>query len=123
MILVVDDHPDTAKLLCRLLDRCGYQSVHCESAQNALETLRVVRPEIVILDVMMPAMDGLTLLDHIRRTQGLDDLPVVMYSASPDDRHRHRARALGAVGYLLKGSASVVELLGVVSRYTQPEPT
>lgn len=120
MILIVDDQPDAGQLLCRLLGRCGYQCTHCTSAREALEVLGTIRPEMAILDVMMPEMDGLELLKEIRDKQDLAGLPVVMYSASPDEGHQATARKLHASAYLLKGSASVIELLGFVSRYGTP---
>ena len=120
MILIVDDQPDTGKLLGRLLDRCGYQSCYCESASAALEVCAGIRPELAILDVMMPGMDGLTLLKALRDDPDLAGLPVVMYSASTDEHHQRQANELRAESYLIKGTVSIVELLGVVTRYITP---
>ena len=117
MILVVDDQPDAGRMLCRLLDRCGFQCHYSESADEALQFLTTIRPTLAILDVMMPETDGLTLLEQIRARRELAGLPVMFYSASTDATHRRRAADLNADAYLVKGSVDVVELLGVVTRY------
>ena len=101
-VLVVEDDPDLLNLLLTRIRRAGHKVV---SASNGPDALQIVdergAPELCVLDVGLPGMDGLTLLQHIRSRPGLDGLPAVFLSARvlPDDIAQ--GRALGAT-YLTK---------------------
>lgn len=117
MILIVDDQPDAARPLCRILNKCGHLTRYCASADEAMEVLESSRPDLAIVDVMMPEKDGLTLLEEIRARPELADMPVVIYSASPSDTDRRRATQFEAEAYLVKGSTAVTDLIGYADRY------
>ena len=72
-ILVVDDDPDTVKFINIMLSRLGYQVVSATSGMEALERVQVEHPDLIILDVMMPGMDGYEVSRNLRR--------------NPKDRH------------------------------------
>src|SRR5437773_230915 len=98
-ILLVDDNIDTVRPLARLLQYMGHK-VHCAtSGVEALGYLHAIRPQLVLLDVSMPEMDGLEVLKRMRADGQLSSLPVVMYSALSDDARRNKAMQLGAVDY------------------------
>jgi PleD family two-component response regulator len=102
-ILVVDDHLDGANALVRLLRHSGCEAFAVGSAQEALSLLEEQKPDALILDVMMPGMDGPTLLQIIRSNPRLRDLPVVMYSSDSNYERVDEARRLGAQDYIVKG--------------------
>src|SRR5437763_5390376 len=79
-VLVVDDHCDTADVLSRLLKRNGYEAVPVNNGLEALAYLARHKPAAIVLDVMMPGMDGGTLLRAIRENAALRDIPVVVLS-------------------------------------------
>jgi len=84
--------------------------------RQALDTLRLERPALVLSDVEMPRMDGFELLSSIRNTAQLATLPVVMITSRIADKHREHAKTLGANEYLGK-PYSEDELLAVLARY------
>ncbi|HEY8665676.1 MAG TPA: response regulator [Tepidisphaeraceae bacterium] len=101
-ILIVDDHEDNCRPLLRLLKRAGFAVKHlCDSTQ-AMEMVKRERPDLLILDIMMPKVDGLELLSEVRQEQELEGTAVMMFSALTDPRVQSRAKELGACDYLVK---------------------
>lgn len=120
MILIADDQLDTCEPLRRLLQRVGY-SVHCVShGRDALEALGAKRPQLVLLDLMMPDLSGFDVLQAMREKPELQDVPVIMYSASGSKEIRQRAAKLGANDFITKGTLEWPELLSRISGYVSP---
>jgi DNA-binding response OmpR family regulator len=78
-ILVIDDKPDIAIALRMLLERAGHEVITAENGRHGLRTFYEMRPDLVVLDVRMPELDGWETLDRLR---DLSDVPVLMYSAT-----------------------------------------
>jgi DNA-binding response OmpR family regulator len=98
-VLVVDDEPMLRNLLCRLLRMEGYEVIEAEDGQKALALVDREKPDLVLLDVMMPARDGLDVLGDLRRTS---DVPVIMVSAMAAEADRVIGLKLGADDYVTK---------------------
>ena len=106
-VLIVDDNLEGCKPLARLIAREGHD-VHCaESGPEALNMLRADGYRLVLLDIMMPEMDGIEVLQAMRADQNpaLREIPVLMYTALADGENLRRATAAGAQGYLVKGTS------------------
>lgn len=121
-ILVVDDEPRLRDVTRLNLDMEGYRVVEANTGYEALERLREEIPDLVILDVMMPEMDGFTALKHIRE---ISTVPVIMLTVRNDERDRIRGLDLGADDYITK-PFSTAELLSrvkaVLRRTFTPAP-
>jgi CheY-like chemotaxis protein len=90
-VLVVDDDADTRRIFRRMLESEGYAVVEAEHGGAALDRLREVTPSLVLLDLMMPEMDGFEFVAEFRRHDSWRAIPVVVVTArdlSPDDRER-----------------------------------
>jgi DNA-binding response OmpR family regulator len=98
-VLVVDDDPDVRALVSTLLGRAGYVVTEALDGRAALKALYGQRPDLVVLDVNMPEMDGWETLERIR---GLSDVPVVMLSARGEELEKVRALRAGADDYVTK---------------------
>ncbi len=81
MILAVDDEPDALDVLRTCLAGEGYEVIAASSGIEALMLLDQARPDLAIVDVMMPGMTGLELCDELRRHDGFGELPIILYSA------------------------------------------
>ena len=103
-ILIVDDHADTCEILRRLFMRSGWEAVCVTDSLAAQGAVRATACDAVLLDVMMPDLDGFGVLSAIRSDPQTADTPVVMYSALRDDETLWRARAAGANDYVPKGT-------------------
>jgi CheY-like chemotaxis protein len=101
-ILVADDDPISQRMLGVILGRLGHTVVSAANGQEALERLTSDAPDMLILDLAMPVMDGLTTLRRIRADRRFDRLPVVMLTASGLEHDERAARAAGATEFLTK---------------------
>lgn len=116
-ILVVDDNPVIQLMLSLMLKR-NDQTVHtAASGREALDCLERTGVDLMILDVNMPDMDGLTLLKQLRDDERYRELPVIMLTASGREQVRLVATQKGANAFLTKPTSSR-ELLDMVSRFT-----
>lgn len=102
MILIVDDEPMARNLLRLMLVRDGFDVIEATDGRDALAKLERNLPSLVILDVMMPIMDGLTLCRTMRARPEMADIPVIMLSARTDAKSRREGLAAGATRYLNK---------------------
>jgi CheY-like chemotaxis protein len=118
MILIVDDSPVVQRLLSMTLQRVGYEVTVVSSGFEALDVLRNTPIDLAILDLAMPEMDGLTLLQKIRSGTNHPRLPVIMLTASGQDEDRRMARQCGANNFLTKPASSHI-LIETVERLLQ----
>jgi CheY-like chemotaxis protein len=101
-VLLVDDDP-SLRLLCRFnLEASGMTVTEAEDGEAALRSLADELPDVVLLDVMMPRLDGWAVAERLRRDERTRAVPVVFITARAEDDARARGLALGAVGYLVK---------------------
>jgi DNA-binding response OmpR family regulator len=98
-ILVVDDDPDIRGLVHELLDRRGFTVTEARDGHEALRAFYAERPDLVVLDVAMPVLDGWKTLERIRE---LSDVPVVMLTAKADELEKTRGLRAGADDYVTK---------------------
>jgi two-component system, chemotaxis family, chemotaxis protein CheY len=105
-ILVVDDSPVMQRLLKLMLQRSDHRVVTVDNGLEAVSLLAKAAVDLVITDVNMPEMDGLTLLQHLRADERYRDLPVIVLTASGQDRIRWVAAQGGANGFLTRPTSS-----------------
>lgn len=82
MILVIDDEPSITELLSDVLEFQGHPVLIANDAQSALDLIQVQRPEVILVDLMMPSVDGLSLAMALRHNPGARDVPLIAMSAS-----------------------------------------
>jgi DNA-binding response OmpR family regulator len=99
LVLVVDDEPMLRNLLSRLLRMEGYDVIEAADGQAALELAEQRRPDLVLLDVMLPARDGLDVLGDLRKTS---EVPVILVSALGEEADRVLGLKMGADDYVVK---------------------
>jgi DNA-binding response OmpR family regulator len=118
-ILVVDDEEDIL-LLCRVnLEFQGYRVVTASSGSEGLETARRILPSLVLLDVMMPTMDGWHVLDALKAEEATAPIPVVMLTARVQGQDQMRGWSGGAADYIMK-PFSPVALLETIRNVMHP---
>ncbi len=101
-VLVVDDDPDVRKLCEINLVWDGHEIIEASGGAEGLELISTAAPDVVLLDVMMPNVDGLEALRRIRGSEELTDLPVVLISARVGIEDQIEGWAAGADGYITK---------------------
>jgi two-component system sensor histidine kinase/response regulator len=116
VVLVVDDHASTRSALVRLITLAGFECVGVATGPQALQFLSTAKPNLIILDGMMPDMDGLDVLRSINADPRLQGVPILFYSADSTPARIEQALALGAREFIVKGSTWGV-LLSQVEKY------
>lgn len=116
-VLVVDDTDTARDVVERILRFHGVSAFGARNGLEALLLLDQLHPDLVLLDISMPDMDGLTVLERIRDNPRWHDTPVVMMSAISDQESVGKAFALGACEYLVKADFSAPKMLEVVRRH------
>jgi CheY-like chemotaxis protein len=101
-ILLVDDDPHAIEILTRMLGREGYACVSASGGAEALELLANQPVDVILLDVMMPDMDGLEVCARLRQDERLRPIPVILLTAKDDMETRSQGMALGVSEYLTK---------------------
>ena len=101
-ILVVDDNKITTKLMHRYLSAHNYEVFEAYDGVECLEKLKVTKPDVVVLDVMMPRMDGYETVKRMREDEQMKDIPVVIVTALNDVQTQIKAIEMGADDFLSK---------------------
>ena len=103
LVLIVDDDPGLRDLLRTNLELEGYLVREAGSAEEGLAVLEEEAPDLILLDVMMPQVDGWEMLRRVRERHGVDSIPVVMFSGKVDDEEAAAAQDRGAQAFIGKG--------------------
>jgi CheY-like chemotaxis protein len=114
-VLVIDDITDCREPLARFLSYVGYKTASAASAAEALTYLQTHLPDLILLDLMMPEMDGVDFLRILRCAPQLKHLPVILVTAVAEGNLLREAEALGIAGSLLKSRFTADELLARVA--------
>ena len=115
LILIVDDQIEACRPLQLLFKHLGHLGVCVTSGEDALAYLRTKRPDLMILDVMMPGMDGIEVLRRVRADPSTSGVPVVMFSAVSDPGFMAHAREKGANDYWVKAKMGFDQVRDKVS--------
>lgn len=101
-VLIVDDEPLSRMLLVEAVERHGFSAIEAESGPEALRTLQESKPDLVILDILMPDMDGFEVCRKIRENSATKHLPVLVITGLEDEPAIDHAFSVGATGFLTK---------------------
>ncbi len=102
LVMIVDDSVTVRKVTTRLLERQGYDVVTAKDGVDAVEQLENVKPDLMLLDIEMPRMDGFEVTSHVRHHDLHQDLPIIMITSRTGEKHRERAFSLGVNNYMGK---------------------
>lgn len=114
-ILVVDDEKHIVRLVQVNLERAGYEVVTAYDGEEALQKVKQERPDLIVLDVMMPKMDGFEVMKHLKADPETKEIPVIMLTAKAQDADVFRGWKAGVDCYLTK-PFNPLELLTFVKR-------
>ncbi|MDR6940005.1 MtrAB system response regulator MtrA [Arcanobacterium hippocoleae] len=118
-ILVVDDDPGISEMVAILLESEGFSATVCANGANALPIFRAERPDLVLLDVMLPGLDGVSVCRALREES---DVPIIMMSAKTDSTDVIKGLEAGADDYVTKPFDNSVLLARIKTRFRRQEP-
>ncbi len=116
--MVVDDSLTVRKITGRMLTREGYEFVTAKDGVDALQQLQDVRPDVILLDVEMPRMDGFEFARNVRLDESTKSIPIIMITSRTAEKHRNRAIELGVNEYMGKPYQEE-QLLALIARYAR----
>lgn len=119
MILVIDDSPANLKLIRVLLTAEGYEVLMAPDAESALTLLSTSRPQLILMDLQLPGMDGLALTRRLKSEPATRDIPIIAITAYAMKGDEDKAREAGCDGYITK-PIDTRALPAVVARYFKP---
>ena len=120
LILSIDDEPDILRLIHRYLTNCGYDVMTAESGQKGLEAIAKIKPSLILLDILMPGMDGYQFCSRLQKNSDAAYIPVIFVTALGDEQNKARALSVGAVDYLVKPIVKD-SLLGMVRKHLKTD--
>ncbi len=101
-VLVVDDTPANLDVLVNYLKECGFKTLVASNGEVALERIKYFKPDIILLDAMMPGIDGFETCCRLKSNENTKDIPVIFMTALIDPEHKVKGFSVGAVDYITK---------------------
>lgn len=119
-ILIMEDDPHQSRLMERLLARGGYKVLIEHSGEAGLQTAMAYEPDLILLDMGLPDLDGQTVAGLLKGATALSDIPLVVVTAWPEDTAAQMAKAYGCDGYISK-PIHAREFAEQVATYFKPD--
>lgn len=120
-ILVIDDEKDILKLLCYNLEKEGYRFLSAQTGEEGFELAKIKRPDLVILDLMLPGLDGFEICKLLRNARDTKNIPILMLTAKNSETDQVVGLELGASDYLSKPFSVKVLLARVKNIFRRQE--
>lgn len=102
LIVVIEDNPDSARLVSKLLRHAGYKVLLAENGEDGLTTVFETHPDLVLIDLGLPDIDGQTVIALIRQQESTMHTPIIAFTAWPEDTAHSMAQAYGCDGVITK---------------------
>ena len=116
-ILLVEDEPLLANLLRQRLEKEGFSVTWNRDGEQAMNTLRASKPDLVLLDVILPKISGFKLLETMKVDPTIERPPIIIISNLGQDSDIQKGHELGAVQYFVKAKLSIEDLVGQVKAF------
>ena len=117
-ILVVEDNERNMRLFCDVLQASGYRTLQATTGEQAVELVFEHRPDLVLMDIQLPDIDGVEALSRVRSDDGFASVPILALTAQAMEGDRERFLAAGFDGYLSK-PVDIAEFVATVKRYCE----
>lgn len=110
-VLIIEDEPSILKLLAESFKQSGFKISLAPSAEKGLELFRKNRPDLILLDIILPKMDGLTMLKILRQSPGGHGIPVIVLSNINDHKIISEALRIGVYDFLIKSDVNFTRVV------------
>jgi two-component system, cell cycle response regulator DivK len=117
-VLVVEDNERNMKLFCDVLQASGYRTLEATTGERAVELVSEHRPDLVLMDIQLPGIDGVEALDQLRADDRFSSVPVLALTAQAMEGDRERFLAAGFDGYVSK-PVDIANFVATVKRYCE----
>jgi DNA-binding response OmpR family regulator len=120
-ILIVEDELPFTQIYRDAMHMYGYNVIEAEDGEEGLRMVKVYKPDLVLLDLILPKLNGFDVLQQIKASDELKDIPVIVYSILDDKPNIERAMKLGAVDFTFKGQTPAVEVANKIRAILDPK--
>lgn len=116
-ILIIEDDPLTVKIYATRLSADAHEVQSANNGEDGLKLVQEFQPHLVLLDLMMPKLDGLALLEKLKENPATKKIPVLVYSNLSSEEKIKKAKQLGAVDFLVKASLTPTQVMKRIEKY------
>ncbi len=116
-ILIVEDDPLINKMYSEKLTRDGYEVSVAQNGQEGLDKMKENRPDLIILDIMMPKLSGVEVISEMRKDVNLEKIPIIVLSNLTDGPDIEKAKKMGVTEYLVKSDLDPEDVSNTVKKY------
>ncbi len=116
-IVIVEDEKILAEMYKDKISREGFDIYSAIDAEDGFKLIKKVLPDLILLDILLPKENGVTLLGRIKQEKNLSSIPVIAFSNYDDDKTKKEAKELGAKEYLIKTNYTPQEVVDKINRY------
>lgn len=120
-ILIVEDDPLIVKIYTTRLKADGYDVLSAENGEEGIKIAEESFPDLIILDVMMPRVDGFAVLERLRKNPSFKDTPILMYSNLNNEEEIERAIKMGVTEFLVKANLSPTQMVLKMKQYADKQ--
>ncbi len=117
MILLVEDDEELASVYRARFEAEGFETAWAENGESALARTIESKPDIILLDIMMPRVSGYDVLDILRNTPQTQHAKIIMMSALSSDKDIQKAKALGVDDYIVKSQVAMADVVSIVKKH------
>jgi len=116
-ILIIEDDPLIVKIYTTRLTADGYEVASAENGEDGLKLAEQSPPNLVVLDIMMPRMDGFAVLEKLRANPQMKQIPIIVYSNLAQEEEIKRAKETGATEFIIKANVTPTEMVAKIKQY------
>lgn len=120
-ILLIEDEPLTVKIYTTYLKAEGHQVASADNGEDGLRLASKLQPDLIVLDIMMPKLDGFSFLREIKDNEKTKKIPVLIYSNLSSDEDIKKAQKLGAAHFLVKSNLTPTQVINKFKEYLPHE--
>lgn len=117
-IFIIEDEQSLREILAERLKDAGFEIEVAIDGAEALDKLKTITPDVILLDIILPKIDGFTVLEKIKEDLRIREIPVIVLSNLGQDTDIKRALDMGAVDYFIKAQHSLLEIVELVKTFT-----
>lgn len=119
-ILIIDDEQAIVKMYSSAFTSAGINMISASDGQNALELIESEKPDAVLLDIIMPKINGLDVLKKIKENETIKNIPVFLLTNLPEECSGEKAKSLGGAGYFVKAQTEPQQMVQIIQNYFLP---
>ena|SRR3989338_2556712 len=116
-VLIIEDDQTISNMYQTGLSQNDYEITLAENGEKGLTLAQEINPDIILLDIIMPKMDGFAVLEHLKKGEPTKDIPVIMLTNLGQDDDRKRGKELGAVDYVVKADFTPLQISEKIKKY------